>query len=285
MTLGRHLDSCNNAVLPGRRLPFRIESAHVGWIAPEDAALLPPAFRIDPEGVHLDGPPDAAIAAAAETLAAAGRTRLRGEAFAIRATPDSPALGRIDRGAVPRFGVIGHGVHLNGLVRNRAGLDVWVGIRSRAKATAPGLIDNLVAGGIPAGLDPHATLVKEAAEEASLPPTLLRDARSVGRITYSLDAAEGLRRDVLHLYDLDLPAGFTPRPADGEVERFELWPAVRLLAAVRDTDTVKFNVALVLIDLFLREGLVDPAGVEGRALRARLDPGFAPVAAPARPSA
>ncbi|MFC7552750.1 hypothetical protein ACFQU7_11505 [Pseudoroseomonas wenyumeiae] len=35
---------------------------------------------------------------------------------------------------------------------------------------------------------------------------------------------------------------------------------------MRDTDTVKFNVNLVLIDLFLREGLIDPAGQEGHEL-------------------
>ena len=36
---------------------------------------------------------------------------------------------------------------------------------------------------------------------------------------------------------------------------------------------MKFNVNLVLIDLFLREGLVDPATEEARRLRAGLDPG------------
>ena len=57
------------------------------------------------------------------------------------------------------------------------------------------------------------------------------------------------------------------------MERFEFWPATRLLETVRDTDRVKFNVNLVLIDLFLREGLIDPASAEGRALRAGLDQG------------
>ena len=73
--------------------------------------------------------------------------------------------------------------------------------------------------------------------------------------------AEGLRRDVLHCFDIELPEDFTPEPGDDEVERFELWPATRVLEAVRDGDRVKFNVNLVLIDLFLREGLVeDPDG-------------------------
>ena len=50
-------------------------------------------------------------------------------------------------------------------------------------------------------------------------------------------------------------------------------PVERVLEAVRDTSDVKFNVNLVLIDLFLREGLVDPRSEEGKRLRAGLDPG------------
>ena len=51
------------------------------------------------------------------------------------------------------------------------------------------------------------------------------------------------------------------------------WPARRVLEFVRDTEGVKFNVNLVLIDLFLREGLIDPDSADGRALRAGLDQG------------
>ena len=43
-------------------------------------------------------------------------------------------LGTLDRGLIPQFGVIGQGVHLNGLVRRPDGLHVWVGIRARNKA-------------------------------------------------------------------------------------------------------------------------------------------------------
>ena len=75
---------------------------------------------------------------------------------------------------------------------------------------------------------------------------------------------------MLHCYDLDIPDGVTPVPGDDEVERFELWPAARLLDAVRASDGIKFNVNLVLIDLFLREGMI--ADADG-ALRAGLDQG------------
>ena len=44
-----------------------------------------------------------------------------------------------------------------------------------------------------------------------------------------------------------------------------------MLRRVRETDDFKFNVNLVLIDLFLRAGLIDPASADGRALRTALD--------------
>jgi thiamine pyrophosphokinase len=81
-----------------------------------------------------------------------------------------------------------------------------------------------------------------------------------------------MRRDRLHVYDLELPEGFEPRPNDDEVQRFELWPIARVVEAVRETDRFKFNVNLVLIDLFLRLGIIPP-GAEAERLRAGLDLG------------
>jgi 8-oxo-dGTP pyrophosphatase MutT (NUDIX family) len=275
LDLMRHLSACNNTPSAGHLLPLAIGAVRVGFVAPELAEPLRACgFEGNGGGLALPrtGAEDA-LAAAARVLLAQGRLRLRGEAFDVRAGLEGPVLARLDRGAIPAFGVIGHGVHVNGLVRRADGLHVWVGVRARDKAVAPGQLDNLVGGGIPAGLDARATLLKEAEEEASIPEALAREARPAGRVTYVLTLPEGLRRDVLHVFDLELPEDFVPRPNDDEVERFELWPAARLLAAVRETEQVKFNVNLVLIDLFLREGLIDPGGAEGRALRAALDPG------------
>jgi hypothetical protein len=123
-----------------------------------------------------------------------------------------------------------------------------------------------VAGGVPAGLTPWQTLLKEAAEEAAIPAKLAGQARLAGHIACAMDRPEGLRRDLLFNYDLDLPESFEPRPMDGEVDGFELWPLRRALEAVRDTDQFKFNVNLVLIDLFLHRGLIE-AGL-ARRLRA-----------------
>ncbi len=276
--LARHLAACNDLPTFDGFAPFRVGSERVGWLSPGTARALAeasPALRAEPDGsVSLNpalddpGARSEALAAAAGALAAAGRLRLRGEVFDVRAAPDGPVLATLDRGAVAPLGVLSRGVHVNGLVRRADGLHLWMGWRARDKAVAPGQLDNLVAGGVPAGMDLRDTLLKEAGEEASMPATLAARARHVGTVGYVMREGEGLRRDVLHCFDLDVPEDFEPRPGDDEVERFELWPAARALDAVRAGDAVKFNVNLVLIDLFLREELVaDPGGM----LRAGLD--------------
>ncbi len=281
-SLHRHIEACNNTPSPAHLLPFRIAGQAVGWVTPE----LGQALTFFPRDVHFDsggvalasrlrspGARSATLEDLCAQLAPRGFLRVRGEPFDVRAAAEGPVLATLDRGAVPAFGVIGQGVHLNGLVRRADGLHVWVGIRARDKKVAPGQLDNIVAGGIPAGLSPEECLIKEAMEEAGMEAALAAQARRTGRVSYILTNDEGLRRDVLHIYDLDVPEDFTPRPNDDEVERFELWPAARLLDVVRHTDTVKFNVNLVFIDLFLREGLVDPASEEGVRLRAGLNAG------------
>jgi hypothetical protein len=264
----RHVRACNNAELPGTRLPFLIGEQPVGWVPVRIASALDgrPAIVCAPGRVTLTDP--AALPGIARSLSERGLYRWRGEAFDVRATPDGPALTQIDRGAVPSFGIQATGVHVNGLVERGDGLHLWVARRAMDKHLDPGKLDHIVAGGVSAGYGPMETLIKEAGEEAAIPPALAVRAVHVGVIGYAMERPEGLRRDCLHCYDLVLPLDFTPKPADGEVEAFELWPIERVVEAVRDTSDFKFNVNLVLIDLFIRRGLV--RGREAEDLRAGL---------------
>ena len=265
----RHIRACNTAILPGGRLPFLLGPHQVGWITPTLAdALAPfPTIHRTPTTITLTTPSD--LPTIARTLAAQGFGRHRGEAFDVRATPGGPSLATIDRGALPAFGIMAEGIHANGLVRRPDGLHIWIARRAADKALDPGKLDHIVAGGTPAGLTPHETLIKEAAEEAAIPPHLAATATQTATLTYAMDRPEGLRRDTLHCYDITLPDSFTPTPADGEVESFTLWPAHHVLETVRDTDDFKFNVNVVLIDLFLRENMI--TGPDAITLRAALD--------------
>ena len=252
----RHVRACNNAVLPGDRLAFCVGESQVGWVKPALAQALAafPAMRVGTDAVTFTDP--SALPGIAEALSRGGWFRWRREAFDVRAAPDGPVLAQIDRGAIPSFGIQAVGVHLNGLVHRPDGLHVWIARRAMNKALDPGKLDHLVAGGVPAGLSPFATLIKEAAEEASIPEALASQAVQVASFSYAMERPEGLRRDHLYCYDLVLPPDFVPQAADGEVESFELWPIGKAVETVRDTDGFKFNVNLVLIDLFRRNGLI-----------------------------
>ncbi len=263
----RHVAACRNAELPGRRLPLRLGMAQVGWVLPDTAAALAGlGAAVGQGGVTLAA---TELQDFAKALVDQGRFRWRGEAFDVRAAADGPALAQVDRGALPAFGIRADGVHLNGLVHRADGPFLWVARRAADKLLDPGKLDHLVAGGVSAGFSPWETLAKEADEEASVPADLIAHATPVALLSYAMDRAEGLRRDRLHCYDLALPESFEPQPRDGEVEAFELWPLPAILDKVRRTDAFKFNVNLVLIDLFIRNGLLDPA--ESERLRTALD--------------
>ena len=255
----RHIRACNNAVLPGGRRPVLIDGQQVGWVLPDLAEMAAGlGARSDSGGLHLV--PDG-LDALSRALADRGAFPWRAEPFDVRARIDGPVLAQIDRGALPKFGISAAGVHVNGLLGER----LWVAYRARAKRLDPGKLDHLVAGGVAAGHTVEQTLVKEGEEEAGVPAALMRQARPAGMIGYAMERDEGLRRDVLYCYDLDLPETFRPQPQDGEVERFELWPLERVLDTVRRTDDFKFNVNLVLIDLLIRRGMV--RGAEADLLR------------------
>ncbi|MBV8399021.1 MAG: DUF4743 domain-containing protein [Acetobacteraceae bacterium] len=269
----RHVYACRNVRRPYGRLPFRIGPAQVGWVLPALADALRdfPEVRRDRDGVRLTEAES--LQRIARALARRGFHRWRSEVFDVRAEPEGPVLAVIDRGAVPSFGVLAIGVHVNGLVRREDGLHLWVGRRAANKQLDPGKLDHITAGGVPSGLNPDATLLKEAEEEAAIPPSLASRAVLRSKIGYAMERPEGLRRDLLHCYDLYLPEGFVPKPVDGEVSAFELWSLARVFDTVRDTDSFKFNVNLVLIDLFLRKGLI--SGPESDRIRAALYAGEA----------
>ncbi len=84
----------------------------------------------------------------------------------------------LERAAARYFGIHTYAVHVNGLVRRSGDIAMWIARRSSAKAIDPGMLDNLVGGGIAAGQSTAATLVKESAEEAGIGAALARGGHS-----------------------------------------------------------------------------------------------------------
>jgi len=162
----------------------------------------------------------------------------------------------MERAVVPWFGVRAFGPHMTGYVRRKDGLHIWVPRRSYVKPTFPGQLDNTVAGGQPVDIGLHDNLIKECAEEASIPRALAQHAKAVSFISYLNQSGPQLKPDLMTCFDLELPGDFTPHANDGEVHSFELWPVRRVLETVRDTTDFKYNCNLVLIDFFVRHGLL-----------------------------
>ncbi|MGK9170987.1 DUF4743 domain-containing protein [Inquilinus limosus] len=253
---------------PARLRPWRIGDTIAGWVTPPMAALFdrrPGPLRPEGRGWRLDdrlAGPEArtqALEEVTDRLIEAGLVRKRrDEPYPVLAEWGAPLLATVDRSAAVALGIKSFGVHLNGLVDAADGPLLWIARRAADRALAPGKLDNIVAGGQPAGLSLTENVVKECAEEAAIPPELARRAVPAGAITYMMETAEGLRRDTLFVYDLALAPDFTPRNTDGEVDGFRRWPLPAVLERVRDTEEFKFNVALVIIDLALRRGFVGP---------------------------
>ncbi|TAN64196.1 MAG: DUF4743 domain-containing protein [Magnetospirillum sp.] len=262
-----HIIACNHHDI-SKFLPFVVEETRVGWIRHDVArrlAAFPEAFRIIRKRIELhpalSSPELRSImvdAVAAELHDDWGTPRLRGERYrVVRRFGDEPLMS-VDRGVVSLFGIRAFGIHVNGMVRRPDGLYLWIGRRAPDKSVAPGKLDNMVAGGQPAGLSLHDNLLKEAAEEADIPPQLAATARPVGAITYCLEDEWGLKPDVMYCYDLDVPDDFTPRNTDGEISDFTLMPVAEVARQVRDTGNFKFNVNLVITDFLIRHGLLSP---------------------------
>ena len=253
-------------------LRFRVAGQAVGWVRPDFAARLgdwPEVFDVRAGELRLaPALDDPAVPAATRTEAVAGVLAAlhergvldgwRDELYPVATSPFAPPLLLVERAAVPRFGIQAYGVHVNGVVRDGGSWRMWVARRAWTKPTFPGELDQMVAGGQPAGISLLENVVKECAEEAAIPRSLALRARPVGAIRYCCDTPEGLRPDVIYDYDLELPPDFEPVNADGEVHSFELWDVERLMTTVHDTDDFKFNCSLVVIDWLIRSGLIGP---------------------------
>ena len=248
-------------------LPFRVDGLAVGRVRPRFAETLAEFDGVFRLSDGLDLAPglrgvearSAAVDAVLRRLAARGLVPgWRDEAYPVGTSFAAPPLFTMERAAVPLFGVRAYGIHVNGTVNADGGPAMWIGRRSLDKPTAPGKLDQVVAGGQPAGASLAGNLAKECADEASMPAPLAARAVPAGLVSYRTERPEGLRDDVLFVYDLALPPDFRPVNVDGEIADFYLWPMERVIDTVRETDDFKFNCALVVIDFLVRRGFIEP---------------------------
>lgn len=210
--------------------PLEVAARPVGWIAPDwTSAVLDSAspFRIgDTATVSLDptlrGFDDRtrALAGWATMLHQAGRLPgWRGEQVLVQ-DAHGETLAAIERALLRPLGLVLRSVQVNVYGPGRHGPVVWVARRSARKPVDPGRLDGLVGGGVTGFDSDRQTLIRECAEEAGIPEHLAEDAVAAGHLDSCRIARDDghpvLHRERIALFDLMLPAGFVPRPVDGE---------------------------------------------------------------------
>ncbi len=174
---------------------------------------------------------------------------------------DEEPLLLVERVCYPYYGIKAYGVHVNGYIsenNNNIPSHLWIGKRSSTKSTYPSLLDHIVAGGQPYGSSLLENVIKECDEEANIDKNLVLDnIKSSGYVSYQyMDDNNNLKRDILFCYDLKLPLDFVPIPKDNEVESFRLLPVHEILNIILNTNEFKPNVNLVIIDFFIRHGVI-----------------------------
>ena len=249
--------------------PLRVAGSVAGWIRADRAdriAAFSDVFCANSEGIEFVpalGEPAArnrAVAQVAAQLAREGAlTAWRDERYAVAAAFGAPPWFELERAAARYFGVHTWAAHVNGLVREHD--RVWMGFarRSPQKAIDPGMLDNLVGGGIAAGATVDNTVVKEAWEEAGIPAASARQALSNGSVNIRRDQPDGLHWETIFVHDLWLPEAFAPANQDGEAvehRRVALSDAARLIANDHGPDVVTADASLVVVDCLLRLSVV-----------------------------
>jgi isopentenyldiphosphate isomerase len=213
--------------------PLMLGGQRIGWLAPEHIEPLChrlPMCRRDAQAVTWEADAldsrirSSLLAQAAQQLREAGWIQgWRDELYSYLGEiqdapgPEHAEWFRMERAAFRFFGLRSHAVHINGF---RSDGHIWCGIRALSKATDPGRIDNLAAGGLPAGESLLDCAIRELHEEAGLPAEIAGRVQAAGRVLTRRREREGWHDEALLVYNLMLPDGVVPRNIDGEVSDF-----------------------------------------------------------------
>lgn len=261
----RCVQRCHNYQLNQFR-PFYVAGYKVGWIRPEDLPLFeqsPELFAVESERVVLLGEPSSPKERSAQLDAVLRQWRDQGHITGWRdehyliSNDEGTPLFSVERSATALLGVLNLGVHLNGFVKRTDGIWLWMARRARNRPRYPGKLDQMVAGGMTAYQSPQQVMKRECQEEAGVPMTLAETLKSVGLVTLCHHNSKGqLRREILYTYDLELPETFQPCNQDGEVEEFQLMPIAEVVRLVAETDEIKTNCNLVVLDFLVRHGVL-----------------------------
>ena len=179
----------------------------------------------------------------------------RGERYSVYG--EKEVLLEIERSACSLFGVRTYGCHLNGYSLKEGKLELWISKRSLTKSTYPGMLDQLVAGGLTAKSTPLQTMLKECYEEAGISDEFLADINAAGSICFwNKPDPQKIQAATNYVYDLLLPTNFIPKNIDKEVDSFYLMSTGQVLRELKQ-GKFKPDASIVLIDFLVRHGIID----------------------------
>jgi len=183
-------------------------------------------------------------------------SKILNEPYPFFANINDKPVAIIDRALSTILGTLSFGQHLNGYVKSKSGLKMWIATRAKNKGYSGGMLDHLVAGGLPLNISLQDNLAKEALEEANIDKNLISKAKSVGVISYWYEYELGGKQDIIYCYDLELEESFIPKCNDNEVEKFELMDINEVANIVENRWLFKPNCNLVVIDFLIRHGVI-----------------------------
>ena len=123
----------------------------------------------------------------------------------------------VERAGFRFLGLLSHAVHINGFLPDGR---LWCARRALSKATDPGMLDNITAGGLPSGESLSQCAQRELWEEAGISDLDTQALQPAGCVRTSRLEPQGWHDEVLHVFNLNLTEGFHPENQDGEVAEF-----------------------------------------------------------------
>ena len=129
----------------------------------------------------------------------------------------SPVLLRMERAAFRFWGLRSHAAHVHGMTSDGR---MWCGRRATNKATDPGMLDNLAAGGLPADEDPWVCAAREIHEEAGLHRQVHQLQPCKTLLVTERPEKEGWHSERLFVYTTQVADHELPVNQDGEVSEF-----------------------------------------------------------------
>ena len=251
--------ACLQALLDGAVAPHPVDSCRffmgaepLGWVRRQHVPALQgalPGVSSAPGVVRWDAQhlspaqrsQDLALAAVAlreQGLIRGWRDECYSHWGAISHDPDPavPEWFRLERSAFRFFGLRSHAVHINGFTPDGR---MWCARRALSKATDPGRLDNLAAGGLAADETILQCAVRELGEEAGLAPSLAQHIQRAGRITTARTEPEGWHDETLLVFNLCVPEAVVPHNTDGEVSEFVCLTPAEVMQRIKAADFSK----------------------------------------------